>query len=72
MKTLESMYIEIIHKIPDYGHGVKKISKRKIKEIMLENEYDEDYVEEVSDEFCRGFGVAKEILLKLIKKELEE
>lgn len=39
---------------------------------MLEYEYDDDYVENISDEFCQGFGVAKEIILELIKEELEK
>ena len=71
-KSLENTYLKIIHKVPDYSYGEKKRSKRKIKEIMLKNEYDEDFVEETSDEFCQGFGVAKDIILKLMKEELEK
>lgn len=71
-KFLENAYMKIIHRVPSYFYGEKKSSKRKIKAIMLKYGHDEDYIENISDEFCQGFGVAKEIILKLIQEELEK
>ena len=70
--NLENMYLKIIHRIPSYSYGEKKLSKRKIKEIMLKYEHDVDYIENISDEFCQGFGVAKQIILELMSREIEK
>ena len=73
LRKIINAYISVIHKVPDYGYGVRKSSKRKIQEFMLENGYDldADYVESISDEFCQGFGVAKELILNIMKPFLE-
>lgn len=59
-KELENAYLQIIHKIPDYSTGIKKISKRKIQEVMLEYGYDLETVEEISDEEYLCFSLEKE------------
>ena len=70
--NLENMYLKIIHKVPSYFHSQNKMSKRKIQEIMRKNEYDEKYIENISDDFCQGFGVAKQIILELMSQEIEK
>lgn len=59
----------ILDRVPVYRYGVKKRSKREIQEIMAEFEYDEDSIENISDDFCQGFGVAREIIMEMIKEE---
>lgn len=69
--NLVETYSKLIHKVPSYAHGTSKVCRKKIQAIMRETEHDEDYVEEISDEFCQGFGVARGIMLELIREELE-
>ena len=71
-KFLEKAYLKIIYKVPSYSYGEKTASKRKIKEFMFKCGHDEKYIEGISDDFCQGFGVAKEIILNLIAEELEK
>ena len=60
------IHIDIIQKIPGYRQKTSKRDKRKIKEIMEEFEYDDDYIENISDDFCQGFDVAKNIIVKML------
>ena len=60
------IHIDIIHKIPGYRQKTSKRDKQKIKEIMEEFEYDDDYIENISDDFCQGFDVAKNIIVKML------
>lgn len=71
IKRLSGAYISVIHKVPDYGYGVRKNSKIPIQELMFENEYDPDYIESISADFCQGFTVAKTIILRILKTFLE-
>ena len=48
------VHIDIIDKIPGYSQAIPKRDKRKIKKIMYEYEYDDDYIEGISDDFCQG------------------
>lgn len=63
---LINTYMKIINRVPSYTQP--KRTKKEIKRIMLEYGYDEDYIEGISDDFCHGFAVAKEIILKEIKE----
>lgn len=72
IKGLEHAYLKIINKIPDVSLATPKLNKRQIKEIMREHSFDEDYIESISDDFCQGFGVAKNIILKELRKELDK
>ena len=60
------IHIDIIHKIPGYRQKTSKRDGRKIKEIMEEFEYDDDYIENINDDFCQGFDVAKNIIVKML------
>ena len=46
--------------------GKPKTSMRKIKNIMEELEYDEEYIANVTVDFCNGFETARNIIAKLI------
>ena len=51
----------------------QRVVLRDIKNIMREMEYDEEAIENVNDDFCQGFGVAREIISDLLwRKYLEE
>ncbi|MCH1972603.1 hypothetical protein MCI89_09650 [Muricomes sp. OA1] len=56
-------------KIPSYTKGKKKLCKKKIQEILYKYEYDEDFIENIDDNFCQGFGVAKDIIFIFLKEE---
>lgn len=71
MKNL--LGLEVLHEIPEYRYGKPKSSVREIKNIMREMEYDEEAIENINDDFCQGFGVAREIISDLLwRKYLEE
>lgn len=65
-------HIEIIHEIPDYVYAKPKSSKRKIQEIMRRYEYDDDMIHDINDDFCQGFGTAKNIIVELLKNNYYE
>lgn len=60
------VHIDVIHKIPKFSHSTRKRDKRKIKEIMEAYGYDDDYVENISDDFCQGFNTAKDIIVEML------
>lgn len=63
---------DILRKVPEYSYGKPKSSMRQIKNIMREMEYDEEAIENINDDFCQGFGVAREIISDLLwRKYLE-
>lgn len=63
------IHIDIIHKIPGYMQSKRRLSMRYIRETMKEYGYDEDYIENISDDFCQGFGVAKDIIIEMLSKK---
>ena len=60
------VHIDIIDKIPGYSQATPKRDKRKIKKIMYEYEYDDGYIEGISDDFCQGWDVAKNIITNML------
>lgn len=44
---------------------------RKIKNIMREMKYDEESIENINDDFCEGFGVAREIISDLLWEKVK-
>lgn len=63
------MHLYIMDKVPSYSKGTRKSSKRKIKECLLNMEYDTEFIEDITDDFCEGFGVARDIIFELLKNE---
>lgn len=63
------IHLEIASKIPYYFKGKKNICKKEIQEIMRKYEYDEDFIEAIDDSFCQGFGVARDIIIELLKEK---
>ena len=47
------IHVDIIHSIPKYSQGTAGRDRLKIGKIMGEFGYDVEYVENISDEFCR-------------------
>lgn len=66
------VHLEIDSKIPHYQKNKKKLSKKKIQEIMYKYGYDEDFIENIDDNFCQGFGVARDIIISLLKDKYWE
>lgn len=65
-------HLFIDSKIPSYIKGEKNLCKKKIKETMKQNNYDEEFIEGIDDSFCQGFGTAKDIIFNLLKEEYWE
>lgn len=63
------MHLYIMDKVPSYSKGTCKSSKRKIKECLLNMEYDTEFIENITDDFCEGFGVARDIIFELLKNQ---
>lgn len=65
-------HLDIDSMVPYYNEGKKKSCKKKIQEIMSQYEYDEDFVKNIDDNFCQGFGVARDIIFTFLKEEYWE
>ena len=59
---LKPYHIDVINSIPTYSSATPKGDTRRIKEIMREHEYDDDYIENVNDDFCEGWNTARSII----------
>lgn len=64
--------VDILNKVPCYGLGEPKNSMRKIKELMNELEYDDDFIEKINDDFCKGFGISRNIIADLLSQEFRK
>lgn len=62
----------ILNKLPNYSDGTKNRCVRKTKELLTKLEYDDDFIEEVNYDFCKGFTVASEIIIEYIKSKMEQ
>lgn len=62
----EPVQIAVIENIPRYSSAKPKSGKRKIKEIMHEYGYDDDYIENINDNFCQGWDTAVDIIIKML------
>ena len=63
------VHLLIDSEIPYYSKGKKNSCKRKIQEIMHKYDYDEDFIDTINDDFCRGFGTARDIIFEFLKEE---
>ena len=63
------IHLLIDSKIPYYSKGKKNLCKRKIQETMRKFEYDEDFIDTIDDDFCRGFGNARNIIFEFLKED---
>lgn len=61
--------LSILDKVPGYQPGTPKRSRREIQEYLSVMEYDEEFISEINEDFCKGFGTAKEILAKLLSDQ---
>lgn len=59
-------------KFQDIRNQRAKEIRKKIKKIMEEYEYDSDYIENVSNDFCEGFNAAKDIIAKMLSDKYWE
>lgn len=64
--NLKPYHIGVINNIPTYSSVTSKRGIRKIKEIMREHEYDDDYAENISDDFCEGWNTARSIIANML------
>lgn len=63
------VHLEIDSMIPYYNEGKKNQARKEIQELMSKYEYDEDFVKNIDDNFCQGFGVARDIIFTFLKEE---
>lgn len=57
---------DLMQKISTYFMGQPKRSKQEIKEIMKRYNCDEDYTENISDDFCKGWCASRDITSQIL------
>ena len=72
MDCKDSLRLEIIEELPSYFQSKKKTCKRQISDLMKKYGYDEEFAENISNDFCLGFQTAKEIILKIVDEKGRE
>lgn len=72
LNGIDSLRLEIIEELPSYFQSKKKTCKRQISDLMKKYDYDEEFAENISDDFCSGFQTAKEIVLNIMDREERE
>lgn len=65
-------YLDIDARVPYYEPGCPKLTRRKIQAIMRQYECDNDVIEGINDDFCQGFGVSRNIVVKILKERYEK
>ncbi len=65
---VDEIHLLINSKIPHYSNEKKNSCKRKIQEIMRKYDCDEDFIDTINDDFCRGFGTARDIIFEFLKE----
>lgn len=69
-EAMEKNYsADIRSKFRGYSKATPRRDKRRIKEIMKEFDYDDEYIKRISDEFCEGWGVAVDIISAFLSDE---
>ena len=63
------MILTILDRVPGYRPATAKRDMRKIRERLKELEYDEEFINGINEDFCQGFGTAKEILAGLFQEQ---
>lgn len=63
---IKPYHIDVINNIPTYSSKAHKRDARKIKCLMREHEYDYDYTENISADFCEGWNTARSIIKKML------
>lgn len=63
------IYLDIDSKVPHYSSCKKRRSKREIQEFLALYGYDEEYIKNIDDSFCQGFGTAIDVVIEMLKYE---
>ena len=66
------IHVDIIHSIPKYSRRTAGRDRLKIGKMMGEFGYDVEYVENISDEFCRGWDAARDIIVQMLSNKYWE
>ena len=61
-----SLRLYLIHNVPTYTQGTAKRDTRKIKEVMQKFEYDDDFIDNINNDFCLGWNTATDIILNML------
>lgn len=65
-KIENPVHLTILHNVPGYFKGTSKRDTRKIKEIMRQFEYEDDFIDSINDDFCLGWNAAKNIITQML------
>lgn len=63
------VHLKILSKVPNWNHARKNACKKKIQEIMQKYNYDEDFIGNVNEDFCKGFETARDIIVGILEEE---
>lgn len=65
-KIENPVHLTVLHNVPGYFKGTSKSDTRKIKEIMRKFEYDDDFIDNINNDFCWGWNAAKDIITQIL------
>lgn len=60
------IHLKIEYKIPPWRKAKTKQYGKEIRKTLQENEYDDDVIENINDDFCEGWDAARDVILKLL------
>ncbi|MEE1255619.1 MAG: hypothetical protein UHN47_03790 [Lachnospiraceae bacterium] len=69
---MKDKIITLMNNIPSYRYGMPKNSMAKIKKYLADKECDKDYIDNINDDFLKGFGCAKELIFDDIMNILDK
>lgn len=62
----QPIHLSILNKIPGYQKCTQKRDKKKIQEMMRQYDYDDDFIENMNEDFCLGWNAAREIMIQIL------
>lgn len=54
----------------NYTQGKSKTCIKNIKELMEKYGYDKEDINNITEDFCQGFGIARDIIGEMVRERL--
>lgn len=68
-KQGKPLHLYVMDKVPGYKTNTPKTDIRAIKECLHEFEIDDHIINNLTADFCMGFGIARDIIIELLRQE---
>ena len=62
----ENCISTIIHRIPGYHRGAARLNRKEIQDTLREYEYDDEDIQNISEDFCYGWDAAKYVIVQML------